>query len=77
MKTDFTIDTVGKFCPMPIIETSNKIKEMEIGETLAVISDDAGIKSDMPNWCSMTGNEFLGMSEEKEEISVYVKKAIK
>lgn len=74
MKTDFTIDTVGKFCPMPIIETSNKIKEMEIGETLAVISDDAGIKSDMPNWCSLTGNEFLGMSEEKEEISVYVRK---
>ena len=76
MKTDFTIDTVGKFCPMPIIETSNKIKEMEIGETLAVISDDAGIKSDMPNWCSITGNEFLGMSEEKEEISVYVRKAV-
>lgn len=75
MKTDFTIDTVGKFCPMPIIETSNKIKEMEIGETLAVISDDAGIKNDMPSWCSMTGNEFLGMSEEKEEISVYVRKA--
>ncbi len=77
MKTDFTIDTVGKFCPMPIIETSNKIKEMEIGETLAVISDDAGIKSDMPSWCSMTGNEFLGMSEEKEEISVYVRKVVK
>ena len=76
MKTDFTIDTVGKFCPMPIIETSNKIKEMETGETLAVISDDAGIKSDMPNWCSITGNEFLGMSEEKEEISVYVRKAV-
>ena len=76
MKTDFTIDTVGKFCPMPIIETSNKMKEMKIGETLTIISDDAGIKSDMPNWCSLTGNEFLGMSEEKEEISVYVRKAV-
>jgi len=76
MKTDFTIDTVGKFCPMPIIETSNKIKKMEIGETLTVISDDAGLKSDMPNWCSMIGHEFLGMSEENEEISVYVRKAV-
>lgn len=76
MKTDFTIDTVGKFCPMPIIETSNKIKEMEIGETLTVVSDDAGIKSDIPNWCSITGHEFLGMSEENEEISVYVRKAV-
>ena len=74
MKTDFTIDTVGKFCPVPIIETSNRLKEMKAGETLTVISDDEGIKNDMPSWCTMTGNEYLGMSEENGEISVYVRK---
>ena len=49
---------------------------MNAGETLTVISDDAGIKNDMPNWCSMTGNEFLGMDEEGGEISVYVRKTV-
>jgi len=77
MKTDYTIDTVGRYCPVPIIETANKIKEMKEGETLTVISDDPGIKSDMPNWCSLTGNECLGMSEENGEISVYVRKKAK
>ena len=76
MKTDYTIDTVGKFCPVPIIEASNKIKELEVGQTLTVISDDEGIKNDMPNWCSMTGNEYLGLSEDNDESKVYVRKAV-
>jgi len=75
MKTDYTVDTVGKFCPVPIIEASNRLKEMSVGETLTVISDDEGIKNDMPNWCAITGNKFLGMTEEDGEIKVFVKKA--
>ena len=77
MQTDYTIDTVGKFCPVPIIETANKIKEMVKGETLTVISDDEGIKSDMPNWCSLTGNEFLGESDENGVIKVFIRKSEK
>ena len=76
MKTDYTIDTVGKFCPVPIIEAANKIKEMDVGKTLTVISDDSGILSDMKNWCSMTGNEFLGDTDDKEVLKVHVRKAV-
>jgi tRNA 2-thiouridine synthesizing protein A len=76
MKTDYTIDTVGRFCPVPIIETASKIKELNPGETLTILSDDPGIKNDMPNWCSLTGNEYLGMSEEEGEIRVYVRKKV-
>jgi tRNA 2-thiouridine synthesizing protein A len=76
METDYILDTVGRFCPVPIIETANKIKEMKAGETLTIISDDPGIKNDMPNWCSLTGNEYLGMSEENGEIRVYVRKTV-
>jgi TusA-related sulfurtransferase len=75
MNTEYMIDTVGKFCPVPIIETSNKLKDMKIGETLTVISDDEGIINDMPSWCAMTGNEYLGMSEKDGEFRVYVRKA--
>ena len=74
METDYTIDTAGKFCPVPIIEAANKIKELNAGETLTVISDDAGIKSDMPNWCSMTGHEFLGETEEDGVFKVFIRK---
>jgi len=74
METNFVLDTVGKFCPVPIIETATKIKELKMGETMTIVADDAGIKSDMRNWCDMTGHEFLGESEEDGEISVFIRK---
>lgn len=74
MQTDITIDTVGKFCPVPIIEAAQKIKEMKLGETLTVISDDEGIKNDMPNWCALTGHEFLGENEQDGIFEVFVRK---
>ncbi|HAS17238.1 MAG TPA: hypothetical protein DCR39_04940, partial [Nitrospiraceae bacterium] len=41
-KIDVTLDTLGQLCPMPIILTSKKMKEMKSGEVLVVLSDDAG-----------------------------------
>ncbi|MCX7975172.1 MAG: sulfurtransferase TusA family protein [Candidatus Aminicenantes bacterium] len=74
MKADATLDCFGLLCPMPIIETAKKIKELQIGEILEVVSTDPGIKEDMPSWCRLTGHEFLGFEEEGEIIRVYLKK---
>ena len=74
MKADRTIDCVGLYCPMPIVKTSREIKELADGEILEVIADDKGIKSDMPAWCSKTGNECLGIEEENGELHVFVRK---
>ena len=75
MKADQSLDCMGLYCPMPIVRTMNKIKELKTGEVLEVIADDKGIKLDMPAWCQATGHEFLGVEEEGGEIKVYVKKA--
>lgn len=64
MQADVRLDTLGYFCPMPIIMTSKKIKELVPGQVLEVLSDDEGIKKDMPAWCQTTGHEMLGMEEE-------------
>ncbi len=74
MKADFTLDCVGLYCPMPIVKTSQKMKELKPGEVLEIIADDKGIKHDMPAWAQTTGNEFLGMEESAGEIKVYIKK---
>jgi tRNA 2-thiouridine synthesizing protein A len=77
MKADQTLDCVGLYCPMPIVKTSQKIKELKTGEVLEIVADDKGIKHDMPAWCQATGNECLGMEEVGGEIKVYVKKTQK
>jgi len=74
MKADVTLDCFGLLCPMPIIETARKIKELKVGQVLEVAATDEGIKADMPAWCKATGNEFLGVEEKGGEYKVYVKK---
>ena len=74
MKADVTLDCYGLLCPVPIIQTAKKIKEMEVGQVLEVIATDEGIKSDMPAWCKMTGQEFLGFEENGDIYRVFVRK---
>ena len=74
MKSDKTLDCIGLYCPMPIVKTAQKIKELKPGEVLEIIADDKGIKQDLPAWCKTTGNECLGMEEKDGEFHVFVKK---
>ena len=75
MKADKTLDCVGLYCPMPIVKTVEKFKELKPGEVLEVVADDKGIKQDMPAWCKSTGHEFLGLEEQGGEIHVFLKKS--
>jgi len=59
---------------MPIANTANRLKKLEVGQVLEVLADDEGIKEDMPAWCRTTGHELLGMEEEAGQYKVYVKK---
>lgn len=74
MKADVKLDCYGLLCPMPIIETAKKIKEMKTGEVLEVVSTDKGMKEDMPAWCKLTGQEFLGLEQEGDVFKAYVRK---
>ncbi len=74
MTADDKLDTLGLFCPLPIILTSKKIKEMQLGQILEVLSDDIGIKKDMPAWCKKTGNDLIDLLEEGAIFKCYVQK---
>jgi len=74
MPADETLDCVGLYCPMPIIQTAARIKQMAPGEVLEILADDKGIATDMPAWCESTGHECLGLEKEGDEYRVYVRK---
>lgn len=63
-KADVSLDTLGLFCPMPIIKTSKTIRDLTVGQVLEVISDDEGIQKDMPAWCETTGHELVGLESD-------------
>ncbi len=71
---DQILDCVGLKCPMPIFKTSSKIKELDPGQVLEVQADDDGIEKDMPAWCRLTGNEFIGLKRNGDEYRVLVRR---
>jgi tRNA 2-thiouridine synthesizing protein A len=77
IQTDVKLDTLGYFCPMPIIMTSKKIKELALGQVLEVVSDDEGIKNDMPVWCESTGHQMVGLEEEQAKSGSIYKAFVK
>ncbi len=74
MKADATLDCLGLYCPMPIMQTKVRLDGLEPGQVLEVLADDQGVKADMAAWCRRTGNELLGIEEEDGQIRLLVKK---
>ena len=55
-----SLDTVGRRCPVPVIELANNIDEVAVGELVEVLSDDPAARVDIPVWCRMKGHEYVG-----------------
>lgn len=74
-RPDAVLDTVGLYCPLPIIKTAEKMKVLQPGAVLEVLSDDRVILIDMPAWCRSTRNEYLGSRRSGAEYHLFVRKA--
>ncbi|MFG3344935.1 cysteine desulfurase/sulfurtransferase TusA family protein [Streptomyces sp. NPDC048018] len=54
------VDALGKRCPIPVIELARVIGGVPVGGTVTVLSDDEAARLDIPAWCEMRGQEYLG-----------------
>jgi tRNA 2-thiouridine synthesizing protein A len=70
-----TLDVRGVSCPMPIVRTSQAMRGLDLGDTLEVLATDRGAVTDVPSWCTTTGNELLEQSEEAGVFRFVVRKA--
>ncbi len=59
-----TVDARGKWCPVPIIWTAERISTLTVGDVIEVLATDPAIQDDLPAWCRATGHEFLGFTDE-------------
>ncbi|MEU6316194.1 aminotransferase class V-fold PLP-dependent enzyme [Streptomyces sp. NPDC047009] len=65
------VDTLGKRCPIPVIELAKVIGDVPVGGTVRVLSDDEAARLDIPAWCEMREQEYVG-EEPAERGSAYV-----
>ena len=64
MEKDAVLDCLGLYCPMPIVKTAQKIKELEPGQVLEVRVNDPTARLDVEAWSQLTGNPLLAITEE-------------
>jgi cysteine desulfurase len=57
------VDALGKRCPIPVIELAKVIGDVPVGGTVRVLSDDEAARLDIPAWCEMRGQEYVGEEE--------------
>jgi tRNA 2-thiouridine synthesizing protein A len=69
-----TLNTTGKCCPMPMVETNQAIKGLTPGQVLEIVASDPGTRTDIPSWCRRTGNRLLSVSEDGGVFRYYVEK---
>ena len=58
-----TVDCLGRPCPVPVIELAKALPTVEVGEVLEVLSDDPAARLDIPAWCRMRSQEYVGERE--------------
>ncbi len=74
LKVTSTLDTSGKCCPMPMVETNKAMRVLAAGDILEIIATDPGTRNDIPSWCERTGNHLLETREDDKVYRYYVSK---
>jgi tRNA 2-thiouridine synthesizing protein A len=54
------LDCRGQHCPLPVITLAKRLPTVNVGEVLRLIADDPATARDVPAWCRMRGQEYLG-----------------
>ncbi len=49
------LDCFGEACPVPLVKTQNKLKELEIGDVLIVQIDHSCAMKNVPEWARKEG----------------------
>jgi len=62
----FDIDTSGYSCPINLAMVSRKLKGLEIGDTLEIISDDPEFRKQIKTWSYDTGNHLIDFKQNED-----------
>lgn len=65
------LDCRGRRCPLPVIELARLIGSVPLGGSIVVVADDPAARLDIPAWCRMRGQEYLGESPAPDGVPGY------
>ena len=66
------IDARGQRCPLPVIELARRIGEVPAGGVVGVVTRDPAARVDVPAWCRMRGQEYIGETTAVDGVPRYL-----
>jgi tRNA 2-thiouridine synthesizing protein A len=54
------LDCRGQRCPLPVIALARRLPGVPVGDVVRVLADDPAAANDIPAWCRIRGQEYLG-----------------
>jgi tRNA 2-thiouridine synthesizing protein A len=73
---EVVLDCLGLACPVPMMETAKRIRELEPGCVLVLLADDPANAADILAWCRLTGHEYLGTQDVGDQFHTRVRKRL-
>lgn len=59
-------------CPRPVIELAKALPEVPVGGRIAVVARDPAARYDVPAWCRMRGQAYVGEELAGDGVPRYV-----
>jgi len=71
-EVDLELDCRGMRCPLPVIRLAKSIEDVPVGGLIAVVAEDPAARSDVPAWCRMREQEYVGEDLGADQTPRYV-----
>ena len=71
---DYQLNALSLRCPEPVMMIRLKIREMNVGETLAVTADDHSTTRDIPSFCRFMDHELMDVQSVTSPYQYVIKK---
>lgn len=69
-----TLDCIGLYCPIPILQTREKIDKLAVGQILEVLADDPAAEDDIKSWAKRAGQKILQIEKTDEGLRFLIQK---
>lgn len=69
------VDSLGKPCPVPIIELADAVEAVAVGESVVLLADDPAARTDVSVWCRMKRHELIDVEDNDPGLRFTIRKA--
>ena len=63
MDYDEDLDARGLLCPLPVLKAAKRLRGMESGGVLKLLTDDPAAVVDVPHFCAEQGHTLLATED--------------